>query len=185
MRPKFFKRFLPEPHTLREHRYLRHIAPWLTHPNLWHLNRRSVAGGVAIGLFSGLVPGPLQMLSGALLALAFKRNLPVAMATTLYTNPLTIVPLYLLAFEIGKWLLGTHARAVAAPVFAQLAPGDWLSAGLGWMTSLGTPLLVGLPTLATALAVLGYITVNTLWIAHTRLAWRARARARREAGRQD
>ena len=82
MRPKFFKRFLPEPHTLREHRYLRHIAPWLTHPNLWHLNRRSVAGGVAIGLFSGLVPGPLQMLSGALLALAddYDRRIDGALA---------------------------------------------------------------------------------------------------------
>src|SRR4029077_9532575 len=92
-----FRRFLPDQHTIRANRYMARLdekGTWLHHPNLWHLNRRSVAGGFAIGMFAGLVPGPLQMLTAALLAIPLRMNLPVALITTFYTNPLTIVPLY-------------------------------------------------------------------------------------------
>jgi uncharacterized protein (DUF2062 family) len=47
----FFKRLLPEPHRIRDHRHLRHFGDLLHDPNIWHLNRRSAAGGIAIGLF--------------------------------------------------------------------------------------------------------------------------------------
>ena len=36
--------------------------PALADPDLWHLNRRSAARAVAVGLFCGLIPGPLQAL---------------------------------------------------------------------------------------------------------------------------
>ena len=81
---------LPSRESLGENRYFRRYAPFLMHPNLWHLNRRSVSGGFAVGLFAGLVPGPLQMLTAALLAVPLRVNLPVALVTTLYTNPVTI-----------------------------------------------------------------------------------------------
>ena len=68
-------------------------ARWLQHPALWHLNRRSVSGAFAIGLFAGLIPGPLQMLVALLLAVPLRKNIPVALVTTFYTNPFTIVPL--------------------------------------------------------------------------------------------
>jgi uncharacterized protein (DUF2062 family) len=63
---------------------------------LWHLHRRSVAGGFAVGMFAGLVPGsnPVQFAVAALMAIGFKVNLPIAVIVTLYSNPLTIVPLY-------------------------------------------------------------------------------------------
>ena len=107
MPSKFFRRFLPDGEAVRAHRHLAWMKrwPWLNHPNLWHLNRDSVAGGLAIGLFSGLVPGPLQMLTAAALAIPLKKNLPVALVTTLYTNPFTIAPLYLLAYGYGRLLL--------------------------------------------------------------------------------
>src|SRR5512142_2270877 len=98
---RFFRERLPNHESIRQHRWLGPVRHLLHHPNLWHLHRRSVAGGVAIGLFCGLIPGPLQMISAALLAVLLRVNLPVAVFTTLYTNPFTIVPLYLLAYEIG------------------------------------------------------------------------------------
>jgi len=49
-----------DPESIRHNRYLAHFGTLLHHPNLWHLNRHSVAGGVAIGLFAGLVPGPFR-----------------------------------------------------------------------------------------------------------------------------
>src|SRR6266571_224948 len=94
---KFFRKYLPSHEAVRQNRYIARFGTLLHHPNLWHLNRHSVAGGVAIGMFSGLVPGPFQMLIAAILAVPLRVNLPVALATTLYTNPLTIGPLYVIA----------------------------------------------------------------------------------------
>jgi uncharacterized protein (DUF2062 family) len=52
---KLFRKYLPSHQSIRENRYLRFCGAALQHHNLWHLHRRSVAGGVAIGLFCGLV----------------------------------------------------------------------------------------------------------------------------------
>src|SRR5712672_1997136 len=59
---KFFRKYLPDAHAVRSYRLVSLFGRWLQHPNLWHLNRRSVPGAFAIGLFAGLIPGPLQML---------------------------------------------------------------------------------------------------------------------------
>lgn len=104
----FFRKFLPDRETLKNQRWIKPFRNWLYLSNLWHLHRRSVAGGVAIGLFCGLIPCPLQMICAALLAALFRVNLPVAIFTTLYTNPLTIVPLYLLAYRLGKIVSGAQ-----------------------------------------------------------------------------
>src|SRR3989442_15324886 len=105
---KFFRKYLPSRESVRQTRFVARFGSLLRHPNLWHLNRRSVSGGVAAGLFPGLVPGsnPGQFAVAALLAVAFRVNLPVAGVGTLYTNPLPIVPLYLLPYGYGKLLVG-------------------------------------------------------------------------------
>ena len=100
------KKYLPDPQTIRDNPWLRPFASSLLHPRLWHLNRHSAAGAVAAGLFCGLIPGPLQMIGAAACALLFRVNLPLAMLVTLYTNPFTIVPLYLLAYQIGRMVIG-------------------------------------------------------------------------------
>ncbi len=114
---KLFRKFMPSVDKVREVKALSLFGDALFHPALWHLNRRSAAGGVAVGLFCGLIPGPLQMLGAAIVCLVARVNLPVAIVSTLYTNPFTIVPLYLLAYEIGSFVLGAGggkpARAAA------------------------------------------------------------------------
>jgi hypothetical protein len=103
---KFFRKYLPDAEAVRSYRLVALFGRWLQHPNLWRLNRRSVPGAFAIGLFAGLIPGPLQMLAALLIAVPLKKNIAVALATTFYTNPLTIVPLYLIAYQFGALLLG-------------------------------------------------------------------------------
>ena len=183
---KYFRRYLPDATSVRENPWIAKFGRLLQHPNLWHLNRDSVAGAVAIGLFAGLVPGPLQMLTAALLAVPLRKNLPVALLMTLYTNPFTIVPLYVLAYAYGGLLVGGGAPRAPIRQF-EMDWSDWggsMQALAEWMLSLGKPLAVGLPALALTLAVLGYFTVQIGWRAYVRLAWRARAtkrRARRDA----
>jgi uncharacterized protein len=181
---KFFRKYLPRPEKVRSHRLVAAFGSWLHHPNLWHLNRKSVPGAVAIGLFAGLVPGPLQMLLALLLAIPLRKNLPVALLLTLYTNPFTIVPLYMLAYEYGKLLLGEAARDPAAvrPFemnWSELA--DSMRALAEWMLGLGKPLGVGLVALALTLSAIGYITTRFAWRVYVVSAWRARMRRRRES----
>ena len=179
---KFFRKYLPDHETIRQHRHIARFGALLQHPNLWHLNRRSVAGGVAVGLFSGLVPGPFQMLTAALLAIPLRVNLPVALATTLYTNPFTIGPLYVAAWYIGRLIVGGDGVALTpAPDMDWAHLGAWLHAFIDWTLALGKPLAVGLVALALGLALAGYIFVHLAWRIHVIAAWRRRKAKRSRA----
>jgi uncharacterized protein (DUF2062 family) len=173
---KHFRRFMPDVKAMRAHPLVVRFDRWLHHPALWHFNRRSVPGAVAIGLFAGLVPGPLQMLSALLLAVPLRKNVPVALVVTFYTNPLTILPLYVLAFEYGNVLLGRAHGFSALEPFAM----DWsdLTGSLvgmaHWCLALGKPLGVGLVALALTLAGVGYAATRLGWRIYLTFAWRAR-----------
>ena len=180
---RFLRRLLPSHESIRQNRHIARFGALLHHPNLWHLNRHSVAGGIAIGLFAGLVPGPLQMLTAAILAVPLRVNLPVALVTTLYTNPLTIGPLYVIAYSIGTLFVPGGSTLLSHPPGLEWSNfGAWLRALFEWTLSLGKPLAVGLLALASALAMAGYVLVQVGWRAYVIVAWRRRRR-RRAAGR--
>ena len=176
----FLHKFLPSLETVKSQRWLKPFGSWLQHPYLWHLHRRSVAAGVAIGLFCGLIPGPFQMMSAALFAVLLRANLPVAVLTTLYTNPFTILPLYLLAYELGARVSGAHNAVEATKLpFPHLHWHNWVSELSTWLVMLGEPFLIGLPLLAVCLALIGYFAVRVAWRVTVML--RMRARKRRKA----
>lgn len=175
---KHLRRYIPDHETVRGHRALAIFGDTLLHPRLWHLNRHSAAGAVAVGLFCGLIPGPLQMLGSAILCVVFKVNLPLALVTTFYTNPLTIVPLYLVAYQLGKLIIPARGEFVAPPDFDLAHLLDWADAVWHWMAGLGQPLALGLLLLACILAGLGYFLVQAAWRAYLIRAW-YRRRARR------
>jgi len=179
---KFLRKYLPDVDAVRSSRLVAPFGGRLQHPNLWCLNRRSVPGAVAIGLFCGLIPGPLQMLGALLIAAPLRKNIPVALLVTLYTNPLTIVPLYILAYGYGQLLLGMPLGTMPQePVL-----WDWANLGASlrefahWSMALGKPLAIGLVALAVTLAVAGYFATEYGWRAYVVLAWKARARKRQE-----
>lgn len=172
---KHLRRHLPDLEKLRENRWLAYFGDALTHPRLWHLNRHSAAGGVAVGLFCGLIPGPFQMLGAALACIILRVNLPLALVATLYTNPLTIVPLYVVAFGLGKLVLGGNSgEFVAPPDWAAQGFTTWIGELIAWMGGLGKPLFVGLLLLASLLALIGYFAVRGAWRWYLVRAWRKR-----------
>jgi len=107
-------------------------------------------------------------------------NLPIAVFVTLYSNPLTIVPLYILAYGYGQLLLGMPLGTMPPEPFFW----DWADIGASlrdfahWTMALGKPLALGLFALAVTLAVAGYFVTELGWRAYVVLAWRARAKKR-------
>ncbi len=173
-------RLEPYVEQVTSHPWVLRYAPRLADPDLWHLNRRSTARAVAIGLFAGLVPGPLQVLAAIGLSMLFRANFPLAAITTLYTNPLTIVPLYLLAWQYGGLFLNDPATAMAPPPGFAWSP-SYLGDVVDWAGKLGKPLALGLPLLALTLAGVGWIVVRVAWRWHAVHAWRKRQRLRHGA----
>lgn len=176
---------MPDHETIKRNRWLRPFGTWLHHHNLWHLHRRSVAGGVAIGMFCGLIPGPLQMIGAAILSVLFRVNLPVALLSTLYTNPLTIVPLYVVAYKLGAFVTA-HQNGLQPVQFAlpEMGWSNWHTVLMDWFMSMGKPFAVGLPLLAIILAITGYFVVRVLWYVMVALEWRRRAARRTEERRR-
>lgn len=161
---KTLRRWLPTEDDLRQRRSLRWLGPLLRRPWLWHLNRRSVAMGAAIGVFFGFLIPVLQIAAAAMVAVLLRANLPVAAASTLVSNPLTYAPIFLLAYKTGSALLGEQVDAsrAAALAAADIADADDWSARL---REVGRPMLVGLAVFAVVGGIVTWAAVSLLWTA--------------------
>jgi uncharacterized protein len=172
------KQYLPEPETFFKNRWLRWCAPWMGHPRLWNMHRRSVALGVAIGLITGLIPGPLQILTAVLIAIVVRANIPAAAFATLYTNPFTFIPLYMLAYKVGGWVTGeaTSFKPPAEFQFTWERAFTFIPDLFRWMISLGDTLLIGLAIQSTITAIVGYVLTMLIWRCAVSRAWGRRAK---------
>ena len=63
---KLLHKFIPDHDVIKQHKNLQFLGDKLHDPNLWHLNRRSVAMAFAVGLFGAWIPTPGQMAIAAL-----------------------------------------------------------------------------------------------------------------------
>lgn len=152
---KFLKRYVPDPHHVRDHRRLKVFGTLLHDPNIWHLNRRSVSGAVFIGLFVAFVPVPAQMLLAATLAILARKNLPISVGLVWVTNPLTMPAIFFVAYKLGSLILDTPVRDVGNEPAAGWLVIEW---GAVWQ-----PFLIGSLILAITAALLGAGLVRLLW----------------------
>lgn len=153
---KFFKRFMPSHTEVREHKYLKIFGDVLHEPNLWHINRRSMAGAFAVGLFFAWVPMPLQMVMAAAAAILFRTNLALSVALVWITNPVTIPPMFYTAYLVGTWVIGEPPQD-----FAFELSFEWLTSELA---SSWKPFLTGCFILAASSSIIGYVTISQIWI---------------------
>lgn len=153
---KWFQQMAPDQDRLMANRWLRPVAPRLADPGIWHFNRRSVARGVALGLFLAFLLPVGQILFAAVIAAAARSNLLVAATVTWVSNPFTFGPIYFAAWKAGGVLLG--------------------AAGLGHLSAVALPL--GLAAFASVGAAIGYLAVQLGWRIALRLQWSRRRRVR-------
>ena len=176
---KALKNYLPAPDKVSQHKMLRWMGPTLTSPSLWQANRRSIALGLSIGVFMGLIIPLAQIPLAAVLAIFLRANLPVAVASTLVTNPFTFAPLYFLAYKLGDFILNAGKPAMTEAMIdsqvAQLTDGGALGL-FERIGDIGAPLFTGLFILASVTSVLVYFAATLLW----RLGVLLRHRKRRQ-----
>jgi uncharacterized protein len=163
---------VPSREQLLANRWLRWLAPHLSHPRLWHWSRRGVALGVALGVFFGFLIPVAQIPLTAVSAVILRANLPVAAASTLVTNPVTFAPVYYFAYQLGGWLTGEGTLPEAVVQERQEAKADqsiWER-----IQGVGKPLLVGLVTLAIFSGLLVYALISLIWRWRIVKRWQAR-----------
>ena len=153
---KFFKRFMPSHAEVKKHKHLQIFGDVLHEPNLWHINRRSMAGAFAVGLFFAWVPIPMQMVMAAAAAILFRTNLALSVALVWITNPMTIPPMFYFAYLVGTWVIGEPPQD-----FEFQLSFEWLTSEL---TSSWKPFLLGCFILATGSSIIGYFTISQIWI---------------------
>jgi len=99
-------RFIPNPAKLKHNKSLQFLGHHLHNPALWRFERGSCARGVFIGLFFALMPMPFQMLCGAIFGIIARANLLFSIGLVWVTNPLTMGPIMIFAYEVGRRVLG-------------------------------------------------------------------------------
>lgn len=141
-------------------------------PMVWHLNRRSVAGGVAVGLFVSWLPLPLQMVIAATLAAVMRVHVPVSVVMVWFSNPLTFAPLLYAAWRCGSMILGTGELEVPDTLtvksFMNTAADSW------------PILLSGALFCAAVSGVAGFGLTLVAWRIHAVRRWRQRKQRRQQ-----
>lgn len=164
---------VPSKESLLANRWLRPFAEHLSDPNIWHFNRRSIARGVALGLFFGIVIPFAQTPVAALFAVSARANIAVAAFCTFITNPFTTPLIYLGAYETGSWLLHAKQRA---PLLTAGSTGEMFNNLIATLLDAPLPTALGLLLFSTVAAALGYWIINMLWRARVRQRWARRRR---------
>lgn len=182
------KRFLPTHDSIKQSRLLRWLGPRIHDPSLWHINRRAVARGVAIGAFFGLMVPVAQIPAAALVSLVLRANLWIAAVSTLISNPFTYAPIYYFAYRLGASLIGAPLPRDQASLSPEAVSAAWLhqlAEWWIWMTGIGQPLILGMLLLAIGGATIGYWGVRLFWrirvLSKRRRLLSARARALQSA----
>ena len=158
MPKRLIKKYMPDHKTIREHKHLQVFGKLLHDANLWHFNRRSVSGAFAVGLFCAFIPLPSQMIIAAAIAILVRVNLPISISLVWVTNPITMPPIFYLAYKTGAFVMGQEAISSDYKLTAQ-----WFTDQLHLIWQ---PFLLGCFICGAISAMIAYITIRLLWRLH-------------------
>jgi uncharacterized protein (DUF2062 family) len=174
----WIERNLPTREQMEQSRVMRPFAGRVLRSELWRFTRRSVPRGVALGMLIGIIVPFAQILFSALLCLPVRANVPVAALTTFVTNPFTTPFIWLLAYNVGSWMLRVDAATVIAPVNKAVERSD-LGDMLQWLTGATLVTAFGLVVVAVVAASVSYLV--TAWFWRWKVGNRRAAHLRRRA----
>lgn len=166
MPKKKLQKLFPTPEQVKNNKSLAFLKPLMSKPNLWHINRRSVAQAFFIGIFCAFIPMPFQMVLAALLAFYFNSNLPISVGLVWLSNPLTMPPLFYATYSLGAYLMDIPAREFSSDM--------GLDSLLSELNEIWIPLYLGSFLAGVVFASLGYLGMRILWRINVVTHWNKR-----------
>jgi uncharacterized protein (DUF2062 family) len=158
MAKKLFRKYLPHPDVIVKNRWIKLLGPRLQEPSLWHINRRSCSGAVALGIFCAFIPVPFQMLIAAILAIWLRVNILIAVPMVWISNPFTLGPMFYFCYLLGVEMLSLEPQG-----FHFELSFEWL---LNSLAAIWQPFLLGCFTAGAVSALASFILVRILWHLH-------------------
>jgi hypothetical protein len=153
----------------RDRWFARPFAHVFIDPRLWSMQRRSITAAFGVGLSICFIPLPIHIPLAFILAMLLRLNVPTIIGTVFIVNPLTVVPIYYLAYLTGRFALGQ-----APGNFRFELSWDWLQNGLG---PVWKPFLLGCLVCGVGSGVAGWLLTDRLWLRHVRKKYRDRSSA--------
>ncbi len=138
------------------------------------VNRRMITRGVAVGLFWGFIPMPMQMLAVMATTPFFRFNVPIAISMVWLSNPITMPPMYYIEYLTGNFLLGREGIAD-------------IELTMSWFTEhfdeILVPLYVGTAFYSIVVTGIVYVVLNRLWVnsVHSEKKERKNSRKKKES----
>jgi uncharacterized protein (DUF2062 family) len=135
------------------------------------VNRRMITRGVAVGLFWGFIPMPMQMLAVMATTPLVRFNVPIAISMVWLSNPITMPPMYYMEYLTGNFLLGREGL-------------DNIELTMAWFTEhfddILVPLYVGTAFYSVVVTGIIYVALNRLWVNSVNIEKEERRRKRKQ-----
>ena len=159
------KRLFPKLDTVKEERILKIFGPAVLQPNLWHINKKSVSRGFAIGAFCAFLPIPGQMIVASFLAITFAGNLPISVILTWISNPFTYTPIFYFSYKLGKIFINNESSFELKNEELNLMSN---------IMHIWEPLLVGSIIVAIIGSLISYVLIRLYWRYYVLKIWAKR-----------
>lgn len=119
------------------------------------VNRKAISKGVAVGIFWGFIPMPMQMLAVLAITPFIRFNVPIAISMVWLSNPITMPFMYYMEYQTGNFLMGNEGLDNIELTL------DCFS--MNW-DKIITPLYVGTIPYSLGVSTIIYFLINKLWI---------------------
>jgi uncharacterized protein (DUF2062 family) len=130
-----------------------------------------ITRGVAVGLFWGFIPMPMQMLAVMATTPLVRFNVPIAISMVWLSNPITMPPMYYMEYLTGNFLLGREGL-------------DNIELTMAWFTEhfddILVPLYVGTAFYSVIVTGIIYVALNRLWVNSVNIEKEERRRKRKQ-----
>jgi uncharacterized protein (DUF2062 family) len=123
-----------------------------------------------IGLFVAFMPIPGQVILAAVLAVLLSCNLPLSVGLVFITNPVTMAPIFFMAYKVGALIIDVPVQDVEFELSF-----FWLSNSL---VAIWKPFLLGCIICGLFCGSLGYFVVSILWRLQVTRRWQERKKRR-------
>ena len=104
------------------------------------------------------MPVPSQMVLSAILSIPLRVNLPIAVVSVWVTNPITMPPMFYMAYRLGAAMLGIQPKG-----FEFQLSFSWL---IETLSEIWQPFLTGCVVMGIISSGLGYLAVRLYWRWH-------------------